>query len=285
MSVAAERATISREVWGRNGWSGGHGGGDNITPSPPCTQCPPHLLQHLLQRGHRLLLAASRLERGTGWGTAPERRRSLPTSPGGPDLPRPGCPPRGAGRRERQMEDSPTSACSASWYRWGGKRRVSAAAGEGGGSAGAPCPQPRWQSPPGPQRVPVSPSTCSTLLCTTVPMALEQRRGVRPLKSPALPSTFTMCLAGDSGDPSPPGTPHGGQRDTGTPHGGDRLTVREEAGQLVDLAPENVPAQGGRQRLVAHLRRGQAAGTGAGVAPPRLPAARRPLPAPAPSRT
>lgn len=38
--------------------------------------------------------------------------------------------------------------------------------------------------------------TCSTLPCTTVPMALEQRRGARPLKSPALPSTFTICLAG-----------------------------------------------------------------------------------------
>lgn len=104
MSVAAERATISREVWGRNRWSGGHGGGDNITPSPPCTQRPPHLLQHLLQRGHRLLLAASRLERGTGWGTAPERHRSLPTTPEAPtptvraqESPDPGVPP---GERE-----------------------------------------------------------------------------------------------------------------------------------------------------------------------------------------
>lgn len=49
-------------------------------PPPP----PPHLLENLLQRGHRLLLAGSRLERERGirWGTDPQKRhRSLPTTP------------------------------------------------------------------------------------------------------------------------------------------------------------------------------------------------------------
>lgn len=55
-------------------------------------------------------------------------------------------------------------------------------------------------------------STCSTLPCTTVPMALEQRRGVRPLKSPALPSTFTICLArGETGSVRAPPCAHSTQ--------------------------------------------------------------------------
>lgn len=93
--------------------------------------------------------------------------------------------------------------------------------------------------------------TCSTLPCTTVPMALEQRRGARPLKSPALPSTFTICLAGgETGGVRAPPCAH--RAWTGC---AAALTVGEEAWELVDLAAEDVPAQGGRQRFVPHLRR------------------------------
>lgn len=93
--------------------------------------------------------------------------------------------------------------------------------------------------------------TCSTLPCTTVPMALEQRRGARPLKSPALPSTFTICLAGgETGGVRAPPCAH--RAWTGC---AAALTVGEEAWKLVDLAAEDVPAQGGRQRFVPHLRR------------------------------
>lgn len=38
--------------------------------------------------------------------------------------------------------------------------------------------------------------TCRTRLCTTVPIVPAQSRGAKPLNRPALPSIFTMCLAG-----------------------------------------------------------------------------------------
>lgn len=74
------------------------------------------------------------------------------------------------------------------------------------------------------------------------------------MKSPALPSTFTMCLAGgDAGQAaSGPQTRRAHPRPPGSR--GRSLTVGEEAGQLVDLAAEDVAAQRGGQRLVANLR-------------------------------
>ena len=37
--------------------------------------------------------------------------------------------------------------------------------------------------------------TCTTLLCTTVPMELAQSLGPSPLKRPAFPSILMMCFA------------------------------------------------------------------------------------------
>lgn len=108
------------------------------------------------------------------------------------------------------------------WSKGQGQHRVTTARG----ARGPRCPPVPAAEPPVPAapraRRPARAGTCSTLLCTTVPMALEHRRGARPLKSPALPSTFTMCLAGDSGDRQPRGDPTAapGQR-RGGPTGAD----------------------------------------------------------------
>lgn len=108
------------------------------------------------------------------------------------------------------------------WSKGQGQCRVSTARG----ARGPRCPPVPAAEPPVPAapraRRPARAGTCSTLLCTTVPMALEQRRGARPLKSPALPSTFTMCLAGDSGDRQPRGDPTAAPgRRRGGPTGAD----------------------------------------------------------------
>lgn len=335
---------------GRNRPSGGAGDRDaagrelstgTVPSTPERTQHAPspHLLEDLLQRGHGLLLAGSRLERGRGvrQGTAPPQKYcSLPTTPErtyalhslGLAAPRPcqsplchailpggrlldaGVPLEGRerdrkggmqGGRERDGKGGfprgssleLTSACSASWYRWGGKGRVIVAVRSRGGPAKGVSPPCRAPPCPAAPRVcvPPFPGTCSTLLCTTVPMALEQRRGVRPLKSPALPSTFTMCLAGDSGGPvtprgGPPLHPHRPRGARGGPGGGGggrtEQTHRKRRGRAAGrpgarrcsspgwAAAARTPPAAGTGSL--------AAGTGTGPGPPRAPR----LPAPTP---
>lgn len=213
-------------------------------------------------------------------GTAPS-----PSPPEAPCPPDPGVPPgQREGERDRWRIHPPRPAQPPGTA---GEGSAGSAQPRGTGEAlpVSPRPQSPLAEPPrGPQRVPISPQYLQHFAVHDGADGAGAEAGGEALEESRSSIDLHDVLGWRQQDPSLPGTPGHPRGTPGQPRG-DKLTVSEEAGQLVDLAPEDVPAQGGRQRLVAHLRRGQAAGTGPGVPPPQLPATGRPLPAPAPSRT